>query len=202
MKKLISREIISEVNDMLNTNNSSFGQCKIEPGFAVRLGNVVVHKCGESSYIELDSNVEKETFAQWKKDVGKYLSRDLSHGNYSNLYELVANGKRVLLHKLSHKELPDAQLEGFNHVYIGDYHYTIIRLIPSDGRYTDSDENTEVLDDYSQYSCISEYDTKDKATDDEISQQGIALFTDADIMSESEMTTESDENEEELETEL
>ncbi len=182
MKKLISKETIAEVNNMIKSPDATFDACDIYGDFKVRLGNVVVHKAGSSSVIELDTGVNKEMFAQWKRDVGRFLSRDLSHGIYNNLFELKADGKRALLRKIQQKELPDMRAEGFDHVYIGDYHYTIIRVIPNTGRYSDPDENTD-SDDCTQYSYISEFDKNDAATEEEQAQQGMQLFNEDDVTS-------------------
>lgn len=182
MKKLVSKELVSEVNAMLKSADAVFDSCEIGCNFAVRLGNVVVRKAYGTSVIELDPVVNKELFAQWKRDVGRYLSRDLSHGVYGNLYELKADGKKALLRKIPMQELPDAKVEGFDHVYIGDYHYTIIRVIPLNGKYTDPDENTD-MEDHTQYSYISEFDSNDSVTEEESAQQGMPLFTDDDMVS-------------------
>ena len=196
MKKLVSKEIIADVNSMLKSADAVFDSCEITGNFAVRLGNVVVRKVCESSVIELDSVVNKEMFAQWKRDVGRFLSRDLSHGKYENLYELKAEGKKALLRKIPQADLPDMRAEGFDHVYIGDYHYTIIRVIPLNGKYTDPDETVD-NDDYLQYSYISEFDSNDSATEEENEQQGIALFGDEDLSSI--MPSDSDSEEENFE---
>ena len=182
MKKLVSKETIAEVNAMLKQSDVIFEPCDISGGFCVRLGNIVIRKVGTSSIIELDPSVKKDLFGLWKKDVGKYLSRDLSHGVYSNLFELMGSGKKVLLRKAPQNELAEIRAEGFDHLYIGDYHYTIIRVIPINGKYSDPDENTEE-EDYTQYSYISEYDSNDKVTEEEEIQQGMALFTEDDITS-------------------
>ena len=182
MKKLVTKETIADVNAMLKQSDVIFEPCDVSGDFCVRLGNIVVRKVGTSSIIELDPSVKKEMFGLWKKDVGKYLSRDLSHGIYSNLYELHNSEKKVLLRKIQQNELSDARAEGFDHVYIGDYHYVIIRVVPINGRYSDPDENTEE-EDYTQYSYISEYDSNDKVTEEEEVQQGMALFTEDDFTS-------------------
>ncbi len=71
MKKLITKEVIAEVNELLKQSEIIFKPCNIFPGFCVRLGNVVIRKVGNSSIIELDPSVKKEAFALWKEDVGK-----------------------------------------------------------------------------------------------------------------------------------
>ena len=185
MKKLITKETVAEVNDMLKQPEVRFEPCEIFNGFCVRLGNVVIRKVGNSSIIELDPSVRKETFDLWKKDVGKYLSKDLYHGVYSNLFELITSNKKALLRKIPQNELPDIRLEGFDHVYIGDYHYTIIRVISSESNYSDFDRNNENTDedDYTQFSSISVYNKNDRVTEEEEMQQGIVLFSDNEVSS-------------------
>ena len=69
-------------------------------------------------------------------------------------------------------------------MYIGDYHYTIIRSIPETGSYLDADENTEADDSmYSQYSNIMEFDNSQPVTTEEEMQQGMALFDESDTTS-------------------
>lgn len=184
MKKLVNKELIAEVNAMLKNQDARIESYSTECNFAIRLGNVVIRKVSAGSIIELDPNVTKELFALWKRDVGKFISRDLRKKKYDTLFELRSGGKRVLLRKITQDELPFMRDEGFAHVYIGDYHYTIIRMIPDTGSYLDADENTEVDDSmYSQYSNIMEFDNSQPVTAEEEMQQGVALFDESDAMS-------------------
>ena len=196
MKKLVSKEMIADVNSMIKSADAIFDACEISGNFAVRLGNVVIRKACGTSVIELDSVVNKEMFAQWKRDVGRFLSRDLSHGVYSNLYELKAEGKKALLRKIPSAELPDMRAEGFDHVYIGDYHYTIMKIVPINGNYIDTDENYS-SEEYLQYSYISEFDSNDSVTEEEKESQGIALFNYDDFSSEETHESEPEETIEE-----
>lgn len=184
MKKLVNKELIAEVNAMLKSQDARIDPYSTECNFAIRLGNIVIHKVNTGSVIELDPNVTKEMFALWKRDVGKFVSRDLRKKRYDTLFELHAAGRRVLLRKITQDELPFMRDEGFAHVYIGDYHYTIIRSIPENGSYLDADENTEVDDSmYSQYSSIMEFDNSQPVTAEEEMQQGMALFDESDTTS-------------------
>lgn len=184
MKKLVNKELIAEVNAMLKSQDARIDSYSTECNFAIRLGNIVIRKVSTGSVIELDPNVTKEMFALWKRDVGKFVSRDLQKKRYDTLFELHAAGKRVLLRKITQDELPFMRDEGFAHVYIGDYHYTIIRSIPENGSYLDADENTEVDDStYSQYSNIMEFDNSQPVTAEEEMQQGMALFDESDTTS-------------------
>lgn len=184
MKKLVNKELIAEVNAMLKSQDARIDSYPTECNFAIRLGNIVIRKVNTGSVIELDPNVTKEMFALWKRDVGKFVSRDLRKKRYDTLFELHAAGRRVLLRKITQDELPFMRDEGFAHVYIGDYHYTIIRLIPENGSYLDADENTEVDDSmYSQYSNIMEFDNSQPVTAEEEMQQGMALFDESDTTS-------------------
>ena len=184
MKKLVNKELIAEVNTMLKSQDARIDSYPTECNFAIRLGNIVIRKVNAGSVIELDPNVTKEMFALWKRDVGKFVSRDLQKKRYDTLFELHAAGRRVLLRKITQDELPFMRDEGFAHVYIGDYHYTIIRLIPENGSYLDADENTEVDDSmYSQYSNIMEFDNSQPVTAEEEMQQGMALFDESDTTS-------------------
>ena len=193
---MVSKEMIADVNSMIKSADAVFDACEISGNFAVRLGNVVIRKACGTSVIELDSVVNKEMFAQWKRDVGRFLSRDLSHGVYSNLYELKAEGKKALLRKIPSAELPDMRAEGFDHVYIGDYHYTIMKIVPINGNYIDTDENYS-SEEYLQYSYISEFDSNDSDTEEEKESQGIALFNYDDFSSEETRESEPEETIEE-----
>lgn len=205
MKKLVNKELIAEVNAMLKSQDARIDPYSTECNFAIRLGNIVIRKVNTGSVIELDPNVTKEMFALWKRDVGKFVSRDLRKKRYDTLFELHAAGRRVLLRKITQDELPFMRDEGFAHVYIGDYHYTIIRSIPENGSYLDADENTEVDNSmYSQYSSIMEFDNSQPVTAEEEMQQGMALFDESDTTSYSnepagisEITDIPDETEEE-----
>lgn len=181
MKKLVNKELIAEVNTMLKNQDARINSYSTENNFAIRLGNIVIRKVNTGSLIELDPNVTKDMFAIWKRDIGKFISRDLKKKRYDTLFELHAEGKKVLLRKITQEELPSMQDEGFAHIYIGDYYYTIIRMIPESGTYLDIDENTETDNNmYSQYSNIMEFGNSQPVTIEEEIQQGISLFDDFD----------------------
>lgn len=196
MKKLVNKEFISEVNAMLKSQDARIDSYSTECNFAIRLGNIVIRKISTGSLVELDSNVTKDLFSVWKRDVGKFILRDLKKKKYDTLFELHACGKRVLLRRITQDELPFMRDEGFAHVYMGNYHYTIIRMIPKDGSYLDADDNTETDDGmYSKYSNIMEFDDSHPITAEEKIQQGMALFDEYDA------TIYSNENEIDNETE-
>jgi hypothetical protein len=179
MKNLINKDTIKEVTEMYHSPNVVFNEFKIPAGFSIRFGNVVVRKYGNTGILEMDDNVNKELFAAWKKDVGRLMSRDFNKGIFTGYYEIKANNKKALLRKIEYKDLVDFKESGFNHLYIGDYWYTILRMIPLNGAYNDPDEHAEADSTMYDFSCISTYDETDANTqsyDDE--QQSFALFDD------------------------
>lgn len=179
MKNLISKDTIKEVTDMYHSPNVVFSEFKLPIGFSIRFGNVLVRKCGDKGLLEMDDNVNKEMFANWKKDVGRLVSHDFNKGIFSGYYEIKANGKKALLRKIEYKDLVDLKERGFNHLYIGDYWYTILRMIPQSGNYNDPDEQAEIDSTLYDFSCISTYDEKDANVPTyEDDQQSFALFDD------------------------
>lgn len=164
---------------MYHSPNVVFNEFKLPIGFSIRFGNVLVRKYGDKGLLEMDDNVNKEMFANWKKDVGRLVSHDFNKGIFSGYYEIKANGKKALLRKIEYKDLVDLKERGFNHLYIGDYWYTILRMIPQSGNYNDPDEQAEVDSTLYDFSCISTYDEKDaNAPTYEDDQQSFALFDD------------------------
>ena len=179
MKNLITKDIVSEVNAMNNSDDACFSEFEIPEHFKIRLGNVVVRRMGDTSSLEIDDCVNKDLFAHWRKDVGHLLSYDLKHRKYDGYYELRANGKKALLRKIEYKDLVDLKEHGYNHVYIGDFWYTILRVVPVSGNYADADAAAETDTGFYDYSCISEFDVKDtnvRVYDED--SESIALFDD------------------------
>lgn len=164
---------------MYHSPNVVFNEFKIPVGFSIRFGNVVVRKYGNGGLLEMDENVTKELFATWKKDVGRLVSCDFNKGIFTGYYEIRANGKKALLRKIEYKDLVDLKERGFNHIYIGDYWYTVLRMIPSTGAYNDHDELAEEDSTIYDFSCISTYDEKDRNVPTyEDDQPSFALFDD------------------------
>lgn len=198
MKNLITKDTINEVNSMIQSPDAQFNEFKILPGFCIRFGNIIVRKYGDSGLLDLDECVNKELFAQWKKDVGQLISKDFKKGLFTGYYEIKANDKRALLRRIEYNDLLDMKDRGFNHVSIGDYWYTIMRLIPVNGNYNDADALAEAnLTVYE--SSYSEYDEKDVVNpffDENQDQSGFALF-DEPVRGKNKKAEEVDEEDEE-----
>ena len=181
MKNLITKDTVKEVDEMCQSSNAVFNEFKIPTGFSIRFGNIIVRKVNESGLLDMDECVTKELFAQWKKDVGRLMSKDFNKGIFTGYFEIKANNKRALLRRIEYKDLIEMKESGFNHISLGDYWYTIMRLIPIDGNYNDADVLAESNLVTYDYSSASEYTEKDKVNvffDENQDQQSFALFDD------------------------
>lgn len=170
MKKLITKDTITEVNAMLTDDSAVFERFEMTPGTRFCIGNITLTQDATGWIIILPEFIPKGYLTQWKQDAGGYLNRDLKKHNYENLFVLEANGKSVLLRKISEEELPTVKEAGLAHVSIGDYNYMIIRIIRKGETFGNTIigffDDDEGAFDYLQRGNYSEYDEIDSDLED------------------------------------
>lgn len=192
MKRLITKEIINEVEKMLKCENCVFSKYDISPNETFSIGGISIIVSDGASRLDLPENVSGEYFKGWLHDVGKILSKDINKNSGERVFELCANGKKALLHKITEDEMESAVESEFNHVQIADFWYTILKVTSESVPYSYNEQILD-LDDANKNECfsciidISEGDTE-QDTYDEYSES-MALFDE-----ENEINEESDNN--------
>ena len=178
MNNLISKELIAKV-----TNDSKLASTQINPYTFpeytdICIGVIHIIRGGDNTHIHLSENVSKQYMNAWSKDVGKVLSKDLRKKKDDLYFEMVTDTYRVLLRKITEKELPEMTERGFNHVLIGDFYYTIIKEIPLDGSYSVDNGivGKELLVDPMSSNITEEEEDEVVEEDEEKSVESLSLF--------------------------
>ena len=174
---LISKELIAKV-----ANDSILTSTQINPYTFPSYTNICIGAVriirGNDTYLHLSENVTKQYMNAWYKDVGKILSTDLRKKRDELYFEMVTDTYRVLLRKITEKELPEMTERGFNHVLIGDFYYTIIKEIPLDGSYSVDNGivGKELLVDPMSSNITEEEEDEVVEEDEEKSVESLSLF--------------------------
>lgn len=131
MKKLISKETIAEVqkayNELAEKNLARCKEYKFNNVEYFAIGFVTVVKHGTGCMLNLKPEVNKAYMSDWRKDVGNILARDFRKNSAQGKYfEFKTNMTKTLLRRISDDELKEFKEQGFDHLKLGDYFYTII----------------------------------------------------------------------------
>ncbi len=131
MKKIISKEIIADVQQTYNAlatkNQASCEEYKFKNVEYFLIGYVTVVKHGTSSMLDLKPEANKAYMTEWRKDVGAVLARDFRKNSAQGKYfEFKGYDTRTLLRRISDDELPEFKEHGLAHVKLGDYNYMIV----------------------------------------------------------------------------
>ena len=75
----------------------------------------------------LKPEANKAYMSDWRKDVGNILAHDFRKNSAQGKYfEFKTNMTKTLLRRISDDELKEFKEQGFDHLKLGDYFYTII----------------------------------------------------------------------------
>ena len=131
MKKIISKEIIAEVlksyNELAAKNLAECTEYQFNNVENFSIGLVTVVKHGTSCMLNLKTEANKAYMAGWKKDIGALLANDFRKNTAQGKYfEFKTNTTKTFLRRISDDELSQMKVDGFDHLKLGDYYYTII----------------------------------------------------------------------------
>ena len=77
--------------------------------------------------LNLKPEANKAYMSDWRKDVGNILAHDFRKNSAQGKYfEFKTNMTKTLLRRISDDELKEFKEQGFDHLKLGDYFYTII----------------------------------------------------------------------------
>lgn len=133
---LISKELIAKVENDSKLASTQMNPYTFPAYTDVCIDAIRIIRGRNELYINLAENVSKRYMNAWYKDVGNILKKDLRKKMDELYFEMVTDTYRVLLRKITEKELGEMTEKGFNHVLIGDFYYVIIKEIPLDGSYS------------------------------------------------------------------
>lgn len=131
MKKLISKETIAEVqkayNELAEKNLAQCKEYKFNNVEYFAIGFVTVVKHGTGCMLNLKPEANKAYMSDWRKDIGNILAHDFRKNSAQGKYfEFKTNMTKTLLRRISDDELKEFKEQGFDHLKLGDYFYTII----------------------------------------------------------------------------
>lgn len=145
MNKFITTEHINEVQAAMNDLSAGKRKIKMqqykfrEPSEAIRIGEVTVIVYDVNSvYLRLSEAASSMYISKWHNDVGGVLVKAVKR-NIKNVYELVTPTFKALIVKILEEELDDITTKNLDHVKMGDYTYTIIRVVDKDDTYSSQD---------------------------------------------------------------
>lgn len=131
MKKIISKETLTDIeNSYKELAEKNLAECKeyhfdnVE-NFAVGLVTVVKH--GNTSMLNLKTEVNKVYMTGWRKDVGIILARDFRTNSAQGKYfEFKTKNTKTFLRRITNEEFAKFEEEGFDFIRLGDYNYVVI----------------------------------------------------------------------------
>lgn len=135
MKSIITNDIITKVSNDSKLQSNSLVPYKFSSYDVFGIGAIKVVVHGDEYYLDLHEDVGKTYLAVWNQDVGKLLIRDLRKKDKSHFYEFKTSTYKALLRRIDEDQVKEFKDLGFCHVLIGDYYYTIIKLINNGEHY-------------------------------------------------------------------
>lgn len=132
-KQLIKKDVINLIFSEIG--NAKIDKLDLSKPFSVRIGNATVFKTvGNMPYIHIPDGVGKEYMSLWKNDVGKVLMNELKRDE-PELYEIKTRKFIALAKKIRHEEEPSFVEKGFLHIKVGDFYFTVIKVISTGSQY-------------------------------------------------------------------
>ena len=178
MKKIISKDIIDEVQSSYNSlAEQGTAKCeeykfRISESFAVG-PHITVIKADTTGALDLKPEVKKEYLKEWKKDVGNLMSVDFKKNRAQGKYfEFRTPTTKTLLRRVDDSEYDELNKQNFIHVKFGDYYYTILIHTNLDKAYMFAYNNDEdiVVEEK------EEDETDDYVYTEEPEQESLSLF--------------------------
>lgn len=136
MKSIITNDIITKLRDEIDSQEYSFGPFNFNEYNVIGIGAVGIVVSPTDHHLKLGDDVGHTYYKNWKEDVGYLLVKDLKKNNRSNIYEFKSSVYKAILRKIDESELEAFEEKGFNHIQIGDYNYTIIKLTAANANYS------------------------------------------------------------------
>ena len=182
MKSIITSEIL----DVIKNNIKLTNDIHIEPyefmsnteDQSVVVGLVAIHIHPTGTYLYLQPEADKRYMIDWQSDIGQLVATDFKHKNFTKYFEfrtqLVDPEYKALLRIISEDEYEEFKDKGFAHLKIGDFYYTVIKLVSIDRDYNCKDNVQYVPTEQEQRAEENEEDEYDKTVEEDV--QSLSLF--------------------------
>jgi hypothetical protein len=177
-KALIKKDVIGLV--MSEIDKTELKKLDLTKFFAVRVGNVLVQKpLNAKPFISIPEGLNKDYMSLWNNDVGKVLLNELKK-DAPELYELRAVNFTTLMKKVAHEEEESFMDKGLLHIKIGDFYFTIIKVISANSHYhqktSDFDPDVYKAETEDESRIIIIDDPEEKKDEEEIVDNTFRLF--------------------------
>lgn len=135
MKSTITPEIILTLKNDLLENRGKLEQLKMEGYFNVSVGMVRIVATPTEMYLNLGEGIGSKYLKDWNLDVGKLMADTLKKKRFELIYIYETDTYTAVLRKCPDEDLEKVKESKFDHLYIGDNVYTIIRVVSINGSY-------------------------------------------------------------------
>lgn len=135
MKSIITNDIITKVSNDSKSQTNTLAPYKFSSYDVIGIGAIQVIIHGEDYHLHLHEDIGKTYLRDWNEDAGKLLTRDLHRKDKSHFYEFKTPTYKALLRRIDDDKKDEMKELGFCHLLIGDYYYTIIKLINNNETY-------------------------------------------------------------------
>jgi hypothetical protein len=135
MKSIITSDIITKVSNDSKLQTNSLTPYIFSSYDVIGIGAIKIIIHGNEYHLDLHEDVGKTYLKVWSEDVGKLITTDLRKNDKSHFYEFKTPTYKVLLRKIDDDKIDEMKELGFCHIVIGDYYYTIIKLVNNNENY-------------------------------------------------------------------
>ena len=174
-KRLITESIIRLVKSVCDENlNLSKYEFDHYNKFKIGSFYITMFKSQEP-ILNIVSECTQDYLKTWKQDVGQIMMRELKKSD-PELYEIKSKQFRALIKRIRDDELESFQENGFDHLQIGDAHYTIIKAVRKQDLYSKTTDDYEADDEEPEPVKKKNNDDVEPIDEEVISANSFALF--------------------------
>lgn len=113
----------------------------------------ITYMRGEKPVMNVSESYTTEYANLWRNDVGGILLAELKKQD-PEIYEVKTSTFKALLKLISSDELENFTERGFNHVTVGDVHYTILKAIKANNFYSNLTDDYDIENEIAQENII------------------------------------------------
>ena len=144
MKKIVTNEMIDIINnDIKLTKDIHIDEYEFLTNQSISVGLVTINIHPNGCYLNLSSDVDKHYMLNWVEDIGEIVVNDFKHKTDAKYFEfrtqLAVPEYKALLRRVRDDEYEEFKEKEFIHFKIGDFYYTLIKLVPANKGYNSKD---------------------------------------------------------------
>lgn len=139
------------------------------------IGSVgIIYILGNKPTLHVSEKYTQEYANLWRNDVGGILLNELKKDE-PEIYEVKTSSFKAILKQIQEDELEEFNEQGFNHVTVGDTHYTIIKAIKNNRYYSSVTDDYDLDNDFLQDNIIT-IEEQDNTESEEQEDTSYSLF--------------------------